>query len=57
MMIVPILIPVLTDFPLPRSDMGDILGGGIILTLGSFMVTLAGLDTAAPMAGSARAGR
>ena len=25
--------------------MGDILGGGLILTLGSFMVTLAGLDT------------
>jgi formate hydrogenlyase subunit 4 len=42
---VPILIPVLTDFPLPLSDMGDILGGGLILTLGSFMVTLAGLDT------------
>ena len=42
---VPILIPVLTDFPLPLSDMGDILGGGLILTLGSFMITLAGLDT------------
>ena len=42
---VPILIPVLTNYPLPLSDMGDILGGGLILTLGSFMVTLAGLDT------------
>lgn len=42
---VPILIPVLTNFPLPLSDMGDILGGGLILTLGSFMITLAGLDT------------
>jgi formate hydrogenlyase subunit 4 len=42
---VPILIPVLTDYPLPLSDMGDILGGGLILTLGSFMITLAGLDT------------
>ncbi|OCC05453.1 formate hydrogenlyase [Labrys sp. WJW] len=42
---VPILIPVLTNFPLPLSDMGDILGGGLILTLGSFMVALAGLDT------------
>jgi hypothetical protein len=28
MMTVPILIRVLTDFPLPLSDMGDILGGG-----------------------------
>ena len=43
---VPILIDrVLTNFPLPLSDMGDILGGGLILTLGSFMITLAGLDT------------
>jgi formate hydrogenlyase subunit 4 len=42
---VPILIPVLTDFPLPLSDMGDILGGGLILTLGSFIILLAGLDT------------
>ena len=33
MLTVPILIPVLTDFPLPLSDMGDILGGGLILTL------------------------
>lgn len=42
---VPILIPVLTNYPLPLSDMGDILGGGLILTLGSFMITLAGLDS------------
>jgi formate hydrogenlyase subunit 4 len=42
---VPILIPVVTNYPLPLSDMGDILGGGLILTLGSFMITLAGLDT------------
>ena len=42
---VPILIPALTNYPLPLSDMGDILGGGLILTLGSFMITLAGLDT------------
>lgn len=45
MLTVPILIPVLTDFPLPYSDMGDILGGGLILTLGSFMILLAGLDS------------
>ncbi len=44
MLTVPILIPVLTNFPLPLSDMGDILGGGLILTLGSFMITLTGLD-------------
>ena len=45
MMIVPILIPVLTDRPLPQSDMGDMLGGGMILTLGSFAIILAGLDS------------
>lgn len=44
-MIVPMLIPVLTNFPLPLSSMGDILGGGFLLALGGFMVTLAGLDT------------
>ncbi len=45
MLIVPILIPVLTDRPLPLSDMGDLLGGGMVLTLGSFAIILAGLDT------------
>lgn len=48
---VPILIPVLTNFPLPQSDMGDILGGGLILTLGSFLVTLAGLDSGSAYGG------
>jgi len=51
MLTVPILIPVLTNFPLPQSDMGDILGGGLILTLGSFLVTLAGLDTGSAYGG------
>lgn len=48
---VPILIPVLTNFPLPQSNMGDILGGGLILTLGSFMITLAGLDSGSAYGG------
>jgi formate hydrogenlyase subunit 4 len=51
MMIVPILIPVLTNYPLPYSDMGDILGGGLVLTLGSFMILIAGLDTASAYGG------
>jgi len=51
MLVVPILIPVLTNFPLPLSDMGDILGGGLILTLGSFMIVLAGLDTSSAYGG------
>ncbi|WP_454887874.1 respiratory chain complex I subunit 1 family protein [Sphingomonas oryzagri] len=51
MLTVPILIPVLTDYPLPYSDMGDILGGGLILTLGSFMILLAGLDSGSSYGG------
>jgi formate hydrogenlyase subunit 4 len=51
MLTVPILIPVLTDFPLPLSDMGDILGGGLILTLSSFIIVLAGLDSGSSYGG------
>lgn len=51
MLTVPILIPVITNFPLPQSDMGDILGGGLILTLGSFMILLAGLDSGSAYGG------
>ena len=51
MLTVPILIPVLTNFPLPLSDMGDILGGGLILTLGSFFISLAGLDSGSAYGG------
>jgi formate hydrogenlyase subunit 4 len=51
MLTVPMLIPVLTNYPLPQSDMGDILGGGLILTLGSFLVTLAGLDSGSAYGG------
>ncbi len=51
MLTVPILIPVLTNYPLPASDMGDILGGGLILTLGAFMITLAGLDSGSAYGG------
>ena len=47
----PLLIPVLTDFPLPLSDMGDILGGGLILTLSTFIIVLAGLDSGSAYGG------
>jgi len=48
---VPILIPILTNYPLPLSNMGDILGGGLILTLGSFMITLAGTESGSAYGG------
>jgi formate hydrogenlyase subunit 4/hydrogenase-4 membrane subunit HyfE len=45
---VPLLIPVLTNFPLQLTYLGDILGGGFILALASFSVSLAALDTGTP---------
>jgi formate hydrogenlyase subunit 4 len=54
---VPLLIPVLTSYPLPLGYMGDILGGGFILSLASFVVAVAALETGSPYAqmGSSRA--
>ena len=46
---VPLLIPVLTTYGLPLGYMGDILGGGFILSLASFLVAVAASDTRAPM--------
>lgn len=56
-LIVPLLIPVLTAYPLPLGYMGDILGGGFILGLAGFAVALAALETDGPYAqlGSSRA--
>lgn len=54
---VPLLIPVLTAFPLPLGYMGDILGSGFILALASFVVAVAAAETGSPYAqlGSSRA--
>jgi len=54
---VPLLIPVLTSYPLPLGYMGDILGGGFILALASFLVAVAALETGSPYAqlGASRA--
>jgi formate hydrogenlyase subunit 4/hydrogenase-4 membrane subunit HyfE len=53
---VPLLIPVLTTFPLPLGYMGDILGGGFILGMASFAVSLGAIDSGSPYAqlGSSR---
>ena len=53
---VPLLIPVLTSFPPQASYMGDILGGGFILGLASYAVSLAAIDSGSPYAqlGSSR---
>jgi formate hydrogenlyase subunit 4 len=54
---VPLLIPVLTSFPLPLGYMGDILGGGFILALAGFSVALGAAESGGPYAqlGSSRA--
>jgi formate hydrogenlyase subunit 4 len=56
-LVVPLLIPVLTDYGLPLGYMGDILGGGFILALAGFAVAVAAAETNAPYAqlGSSRA--
>jgi formate hydrogenlyase subunit 4 len=48
---------VLTTFGLPLGYMGDILGGGFILSLASFLVAVSALDTGSPYAqlGASRA--
>jgi formate hydrogenlyase subunit 4 len=54
---VPLLIPVLTTFPLPLGYMGDIVGGGFVLALASFQVAVAAAETGSPYAqmGASRA--
>jgi formate hydrogenlyase subunit 4 len=54
--VVPLLIPVLTSFPPQASYMGDILGGGFVLGLASYAVSLAAIDSGSPYAqlGSSR---
>jgi formate hydrogenlyase subunit 4 len=54
---IPLLIPVLTSYGLPLGYMGDILGGGFLLSLASFVVATAAAETGSPYAqlGSSRA--
>jgi len=50
-LVVAMLIPVLTAYPLPFAFMGDMLAGGFILSLGSFFTSLAAMDTASTFGG------
>jgi formate hydrogenlyase subunit 4/hydrogenase-4 membrane subunit HyfE len=54
--VVPLVIPVLTAFPPQGSYLADILGGGLVLGLASWSVSLAALDSGSPYAqlGSSR---
>ncbi len=46
--LVTLLIPVLTTYPLFFAFMGDMLGGGFVLALGGFFYGMAAIDTANP---------
>jgi formate hydrogenlyase subunit 4 len=50
-LVVAMLIPVLTAYPLPFAFMGDMLAGGFILGLGSFFTSLAAMDTGSTFGG------
>jgi hypothetical protein len=48
---VSVIVPVITNTPLPLAFLGDLIGGAFVLALASFAISLAGLDTASPYGG------
>jgi formate hydrogenlyase subunit 4 len=48
---VSVIVPIITDDPLPLAFLGDLIGGAFVLMLASFAITLAALDTASPFGG------
>lgn len=50
-LVVAILIPVITAYPLPYAFMGDMLAGGFILSLGGVFTSLGALDTGSAFGG------
>ncbi|MBO0788740.1 MAG: NADH-quinone oxidoreductase subunit H, partial [Actinobacteria bacterium] len=45
---VSVIVPIITSDPLPLAFLADLIGGAFVLTLASFAISLAGLDTASP---------
>ncbi len=45
------IVPIITNEPLPLAFLADLIGGAFVLSLGSFAISLAGLDTASPVGG------
>lgn len=45
------IVPVITHTPLPLAFLADLIGGAFVLTLASFAISLAALDTASPYGG------
>ncbi len=50
-LVVAMLIPVLTAYPLPFAFIGDMLAGGFILSLGGSFTSIAAMDTASTFGG------
>ncbi len=48
---VSVIVPIITSTPLPLAFLADLIGGAFVLTLASFVISLAGLDTASPYGG------
>jgi formate hydrogenlyase subunit 4 len=48
---VSVIVPVITNDPLPLAFLADLIGGAFVLALASFVISLAGLDTASPYGG------
>ncbi|MGH2873156.1 MAG: respiratory chain complex I subunit 1 family protein [Solirubrobacteraceae bacterium] len=48
---VSVIVPIITDEPLPLAFLADLIGGGFILSLASFAISLAAMDTASPLGG------
>jgi formate hydrogenlyase subunit 4 len=48
---VSVIVPIITDEPLPLAFLADLIGGAFVLALASFAISLAALDTASPMGG------
>src|ERR1700683_2983066 len=48
---VSVIVPIITNTPLPLAFLADLIGGAFVLSLASFMTSLAGLDTARPPRG------
>src|ERR1700728_1544395 len=48
---VSVIVPIITNDPLPLAFLADLIGGAFVLTLASFVISLAGLDTASPYGG------
>jgi formate hydrogenlyase subunit 4 len=48
---VSVIVPIITNTPLPLAFLADLIGGAFVLALAGFMTSLAGLDTASPYGG------